>query len=143
MNKVERSVGTAAALMAYGPSLVDVDLEDDEELAVSSDNLPDCYRTLRTSAQRTRSNAIGPYFTRAEVAEFMPNAWAALKDTIGEENETIWLQPCRSRLPMGDLNAVDFASIVHCNALLKRGIIRKEDMLGIRTPIPPGKFSAE
>ena len=38
INKIERSVGAAAALMAYGPALVDVDLEDDEELLTSSES---------------------------------------------------------------------------------------------------------
>ena len=46
MNKVERSLGTASALMAYGPALVDVDLEDDVQLEISSDDLPDYYHTL-------------------------------------------------------------------------------------------------
>ena len=39
-NKTERSVGAAAALMAYGPALVDADLEDDEHLEINSDDLP-------------------------------------------------------------------------------------------------------
>ena len=54
-NKTERSVGAAAALMAYGSALVDADLEDDEDLEISTDDLPDYYTTLRTSAKRTEA----------------------------------------------------------------------------------------
>ena len=71
----------------------------------------------------------------------MPNALKNSNEAEGGTAEAQPLcQPCWSRLLMGDLNAVDFASVVHCNILLKGGVIRKHEMLGIRTPLPPGKF---
>ena len=91
MNKVERSLGTASALMAYGPALVDVDLEDDVQLEISSDDPPDYYHTLRTSPNRTRHNTIGPYLTRNQIEKYVPNAWEALKSTVGCEAGAPWL----------------------------------------------------
>ena len=59
----------------------------------------------------------------------MPNAFAALKRTAGGAVEDQWFQPCLSRLPMGDTNAVDFASIAHWNILLRKGVIKKHEMM--------------
>ena len=130
-------------------------MADDEVLEYSSDDLPDVYHTLTVPYLRARSNAVGPYLTANEIKAFCPCAWKKICDRLGEGaggTQSIgaakgvpqqgWFQPCLGRLPMGDLNAVDFACIIHANVLIQSGVVSRDELLGIHTPLPAGGFAA-
>ena len=134
-NKTEQPLGTCAATMSYGPAFCDLRLRRGEYLRGSGDDLPDFYHTLQTPETRTILNGVGPPLTAEQLSKLCPAAFARAKERYGEDFQK-QLQPCLSRLPMGDLNAVDFAQAIHANALLLGGVVRPEEFMGINEPSP-------
>ena len=48
------------------------------------------------------------------------------------------LQPCLAALPMGDLNAVDYAQLAHMNVVRSSGGLLDANLMRYRAPLPRG-----
>ena len=143
-NSRERSIGASRWLFPHPSQLGDTCLGPGECLRASGDDLPDFYHTVQTSEARTRSNAFGPRVPWASVAG-LPAARRLLARQAGLRPPE-FVRALQRTLPMGDVNATDFAQAAHVGALRAGGCCRKEEMVSYREPFPyraPGAPGAQ
>lgn len=107
-------------------------LAEDETLAISSDDLCECYYTFQVSDHRAARNAIGTSSWGHGFEDFSCYD-AALKDS------RVYL--CFGTLAMGDSLAVEIAQQSHYNVLKLLGnCMRDDEVLQYRKPIPRAPF---
>ncbi len=140
-NSLERQLGLCGLLLPHAASLTDFQLAEGEWAEVNGDDLDNYYHRWRVSRARACSNAIGPALPRAEIAQLLESAGAAGEKLLRGLPPGGWLQPLLTVLPMGDLNAVDFATLAHLRLLRDAGCVQDREWLVYRFPVPAASSS--
>ena len=109
----------------------------------SGDDLENYYHKCKVSRERALTNAIGRTLpeTELEGTAALAAARARLAASGRSTRQPRRWQPCVSALPMGDLNAVDYAQTGHMNILRAAGGLRDETLLRYRAPVPRSRQS--
>ena len=116
---------------------------------MDADDLGDYYHTCGVSRERALTNAVGKPVAESELEGMaalaaararMPESCAsrgpAPRNAGGRPVRK--LQPCLAALPMGDLNAVDYAQLGHMNVVRSSGGLLDANLMRYRAPLPRG-----
>ncbi len=156
-NARERSLGASGQLFPHASHVCSVLLGEGERLRGSGDDLPDFYHSIATPAGRWPSNQVGPSFRLGAVREF--GGVQRLLARHAEDRKLPWEVPptypvvrppergdrrrvrfLQRTLPMGDVNATDFAEVAHANVLAAGGALDMEAWMSYRAPTPAGRL---
>ena len=118
--------------IAPGYLMTALQLQPDEQILISSDDLCEFYYTFRVSNKRAKRNAIGVPFDSEELSHLR---------CFDEAKHKGSLYVCLGTLAMGDALAVEIAQQSHLNLLrFRAGCMREGECLRYREPVPRGKF---
>ena len=140
-NARERSLGASGKLFPHSTQLCSVLLNARLRLRGSGDDLPDFYHTILTPPGRWPSNQVGPSLTLGEVRDFAcVQRLLARRDPDGKLDDSVRLRVLQKTLPMGDVNATDYAEVAHANVLAAGGALDMDALLSYREPMPAGRL---
>jgi len=145
-NRLEKQLGLARELLPHGSQFCEMQLDTDEDAVVDAADRDNFYHKCSVSRQRALTNAIGPPMPAAALAGTVALEAAQAREADGkgagstpgaagrnDAGRDLW-QPCLGALPMGDLNAVDYAQLAHMNLVRSSGGLRDETLLRYRAP---------
>ena len=127
-NQLEPALNAWTQTMGAVAPLLDLQLQPDECIVASGEDLKDYYYYFKISPQRTRRNAISMSFTRAEAQQF--KAFSEVECSTAD----IFV-PALNTMAMGDVNAVEFGQQAHAVLALSTGL-HLSDLLTLRGTAP-------
>eukprot|EP00971_Amphidinium_carterae_P053553 1055013-Amphidinium_carterae.1 len=116
--------------LAHGCMLGEIVLDPGEDLVLSASDLSDCYHTFVIPESHSRHNHISGIFP--------PDQLAHLRAYRPELAQCQFLVGCFKALPMGKGYAVEMTQQAHRRVLEKCGLMRGDDRVQYRAPIPRG-----
>ena len=137
-NAHERSIGAVAGLFPHGSVLTDIQLPDGHVLRGSGDDLPDFYHSVRVPGKRALTNAFGPAIAFREV-QHLHAASQFRERFVDSVHPGTLVRALQTTLPMGDVNATDFAQLAHLGVLAEGDALSRPGLVSYRSP-PPASF---
>ena len=108
------------------------------DLRGSGDDLENMYREFRVTDKRALTNQFGhrgPFYKVRHLS-----AARRLEASIGPIADNMMVRALQTTLPMGDLNATDFAEVSHINLLREQGACDLANLASYRQPPPRGSM---
>ena len=101
--------------------------------------MPDFYHTVVCSEGRARSNAFGPRMRLVDLGDLPAAVRYRQRCEAAGRVPGEFVRAIQATLPMGDLNATDFAQVAHLGVLRAGGCAALESLVSYRSPAPRGK----
>ena len=138
-NSQERPLGASRELFPHPCLLGDLrPLEPGEVMVGSGTDLPDFYHTVVCSEERARTNAFGPRLRLVELGDLPAAVRLRARCARAGRAPPEFVRAIQATLPMGDLNATDFAQVAHLGVLRAGGCARPASLVSYRSPAPRG-----
>ena len=121
-----------------GHDLLELHVPAGHQVKVWTDDLVDCYPSFRASVDRGRTNSFS--FTASLDAFAGTRAHRQFVTRCTREKISLprRVRPCHQGLPMGDLNAADWAAEAHSRLLRQHGSLQRRHCFQNGSPAPKG-----
>eukprot|EP00435_Cladocopium_sp_Y103_P047846 s453_g14.t1 len=114
--------------LASAETLCKINLEEDEWLACSGNDLKDFYYAFRATTSRSRRNVL--------CSAMHPKELCGLKALRSERLQSKVVYPALNTLAMGDTQAVELAQSCHLGLALQNRIVDADSLMTMYKPVP-------